>query len=193
LVTILAIAAKDFVDYWNHRAMHMKWLWPTHAAHHTDTHVNAFTAYRIHFLETLFMNLTYIVLLTWLQMPGAIPVVALLSLLHNQYVHLDLPFNHGPFKYLIASPVFHRWHHADVDEAYGKNLANMIPAYDVIFGTYYNPGPCTAPLGALKMGLADKNPFQIFIYPAIRWGELVRESLARRGRFAGGQRRRADR
>jgi len=95
------------------------------------------------------------------------------------YVHMNLPFNHGPFKYLIASPVYHRWHHADVPEAYGKNLANVIPLYDVMFGTYYEPGPCNEPMGALKTGVADKNPFAIYIYPFQEWARMIREKLAK--------------
>ncbi len=174
LVCIIGVMSKDFVDYWNHRLMHTKWAWPTHAAHHSDTHVNAFTAYRVHFLEAVLMSLSYILLLTWLQMPAAIPVVIMFSTLHNMYVHMDLPYTHGPAKYLVASPVFHRWHHADVPAAYGKNLANIMPLWDRIFGTYYYPGPCKAEMGALKTGVDDKNPFQIYVYPFLEWARLIR-------------------
>ena len=66
---IIGVAAKDFVDYWNHRLMHTKWGWPTHAAHHSDTHVNAFTANRIHFLEAMIMTTSYVLLMTWIQIP----------------------------------------------------------------------------------------------------------------------------
>ena len=177
LVCILGIISKDFADYWNHRLMHTKWGWPTHAAHHSDTHVNAFTAYRVHFLEALVMTSSYIVLLTWLQMPEAIPVALIFYSLHSKYVHMDLPFEHGPLKYLIASPVYHRWHHADVPEAYGKNLANVMPIWDRLFGTYYNPGRCDAPMGALKTGVPDKNVVRIFTYPFEEWARLIRSSL----------------
>lgn len=178
VICLVGMAAKDFVDYWNHRLMHTRWGWPTHAAHHSDTHVNAFTSYRVHILEAMLMSLGYIVVLTWMQMPSAIPFVVLFSALHNHYVHMDLPFKHGPFKYLLASPVFHRWHHADIPEAYGKNLANMMPIYDKLFGTYYEPdaSPSDAPMGALKSGLADKNPVLIYIYPFQEWARLIREA-----------------
>ena len=174
VVVLLGIAAKDFVDYWNHRLMHTKWVWPTHAAHHSDTHVNAFTTWRIHFLEALVMSGSYIVLLTWLQMPNAIPIVATFFVVHNIYVHMDLEIEHGPLKLLVASPIFHRWHHADVPEAYGKNLANVMPVWDYVFGTYYNPGPCRAPLGALSSGIEDKNPISIYVYPIFEWARLLR-------------------
>lgn len=179
IVCIVGIVAKDFVDYWTHRAMHNKWLWPTHAAHHSDTYVNALTTFRVHFLETILMSVSYIVTLTWLQIPQAIPFVAVLAAIHNMYVHMDLAFEHGPLKYLIASPAFHRWHHADVPEAHGKNLANHMPIYDLMFGTYYYPGRCTEPVGALKSGVEDKDPILIWTYPFRKWGKMLRRRLRR--------------
>ena len=169
----LVTVGRDFCDYIIHRAMHTKWGWPAHAAHHTDTHVNGFTTFRIHFFESMAMQITYLLVLTWMQLPQLIPILALLRLLHNFYVHLDLDWTHGRFKYLLASPVFHRWHHADLPEVQGKNLANMFPIFDVMFGTYYEAGPCRAPLGALSSGLSDKNPILIWIYPFQQWGQML--------------------
>ena len=185
LLCILGVVSKDFADYWNHRLMHTKWGWPTHAAHHSDTHVNAFTTFRVHILESILMSLSYVVLLTWLRIPEVIPFVAMFTHMHNLYVHMDLPYQHGPFKYLIASPAFHRWHHADVPEAHGKNLANTIPAWDALFGTYYFPGVCKEEMGATKSGVEDKNPFLIYIYPFQQWGRMLRR---RYKRWFGGKR-----
>lgn len=179
LTILIAIAAKDLIDYWNHRLMHTTWGWPTHAAHHSDTHVNAFTSYRVHFIEAVMMSVSYILLLTWLQMPEAIPFVVIFNSIHNKYVHMNLDWTHGPFRYLVASPAFHRWHHADVPEAYGKNLANVMPIYDLMFGTYYYPGPCREQMGALKTGVEDKNPIAIYTYPFREWARLIRERTGR--------------
>lgn len=176
---VIGVVVNDFVYYWSHRLMHTKWGWPTHAAHHSDTHVNAFTAYRIHFLEYITMVFSYYVLLTWMSMPEAIPLVILFTSLHSVYVHMDLPFTHGPLKYLIASPAYHRWHHADVPEAYGKNLANIVPLWDRLFGTVYTFDlvPHEVEMGARKTGVADKNPLQILAYPILEWSRLTRMAL----------------
>lgn len=179
VVCVIGIIAKDFADYWTHRAMHTKWGWATHAAHHSDTHVNAFTGLRVHFLESFLMTLGYVLLLTWLQIPQVIPIVALFYTVQGIYVHLDLDWDHGRFKYLFASPRYHRWHHADVPQAYGKNLASVIPLWDVLFGTYYNPGICREPMGALKTGVPDKNPILIYIHPFQEWGRLLSEVYAK--------------
>lgn len=175
-IAILGIILRDFTDYWTHRVMHTKWGWATHAAHHSDTHVNAFTSLRIHFLEVIVVTAGYVLLLTWLQMPHAIPFAILFHALHNVYVHLDVDIDHGPLKLLIASPAFHRWHHADVEEAHGKNLANVIPLWDKLFGTYYYPGHCREQMGALKSGVEDKDPVKILTYPFRYWAGLIRET-----------------
>jgi sterol desaturase/sphingolipid hydroxylase (fatty acid hydroxylase superfamily) len=175
---LVAVVVGDFCDYVTHRFMHTRWGWPCHAAHHTDTHVNAFTTFRVHAFESFVMTLSYLVVMTWMQLPHLYPVVLLALACHNMYVHMSLDWGHGPLKYVIASPRFHRWHHADVPQAHGKNLANVIPLYDLIFGTYYLPGPCREPLGAKSAGLSDRNPILIWVYPFQAWGALIWRALA---------------
>lgn len=179
LVCVIGLIAHDFAIFISHRIMHTKWGWATHAAHHSDTHVNAFTLYRVHFLEVMLMQLCTVVILTWMQMPDAIPIVVSFMVLHGMYVHMDLDFDHGPFKYVLTSPVFHRWHHADVPEAYGKNLANIVPVFDLMFGTFYDPGPCNEKMGALKSGVEDKNPISILTYPFREWARLIGAEYAK--------------
>src|SRR5262249_52829794 len=118
----IAVLAHDFANYWNHRLMHLPWLWPVHAIHHSDPDVNGATAYRIHILEKLVMWISYVLLLSWLGLPGnAIGIGAVFVVLHTIYIHINVDWGHGPFRLLLASPRFHRWHHADVPEAHGKN------------------------------------------------------------------------
>ena len=54
-------------------------------------------------------------------------------------VHANLNWTFGPFKYVFASPVFHRWHHTSQAEGMDKNFAPTIPLIDVVFGTFYMP------------------------------------------------------
>lgn len=176
---VVAILLKDLCDYLIHRAMHTRWLWPAHAAHHSDTYVNGFTTFRIHSFEAILMAMNYLILLTWLQLPELIPIITVLMTTHNIYVHLDLDWGHGPFRYLLASPRFHRWHHADLKEVEGKNLANIFPFYDLLFGTYYDNGVCREPMGARSTGLEDKNPILIWIYPFLAWGKMLRKRFRR--------------
>jgi sterol desaturase/sphingolipid hydroxylase (fatty acid hydroxylase superfamily) len=54
-------------------------------------------------------------------------------------VHANLNWTLGPFKYLIAGPVFHRWHHTTAERGGEKNFASTFPFIDLAFGTYYMP------------------------------------------------------
>ena len=178
LVMFIALAVKDFVDYWTHRVMHTKWLWPVHAVHHSDSHVNGFTAYRVHILETVVMKSSYIFLLTWMGLPKEhVAAIALFEALHSAYVHLEADIDHGPLNWLIASPRFHRWHHADNPVVFGKNLANHIPLYDLVFGTYYNPAACTDQMGALSSKIPDRNILSLAALPFTLWGQLIHRKM----------------
>lgn len=179
LLVLLIIVARDFMDYWNHRFMHTKWGWPIHAIHHSDSHVNGFTSFRVHFLEAVVMRGSYLVFLGWLGLPMEAAATAyVFLLLHNIYVHLEVDIDHGPLNYLITSPRFHRWHHADVKEAYGKNLANVIPLFDVLFGTYRVPGPCNEKMGALADNIPDKDAVKLILLPFVLWYRLLKRQPA---------------
>lgn len=179
VVAVVGIVAKDFADYWCHRALHTPLGWPIHAVHHSDSHVNGFTAFRVHLLEVVTMKIFYIVLLTWIGIPTQLIVAAyVVASLHTAYVHLEIDIDHGPLNWLIASPRFHRWHHADAPEAYGKNLANMIPLFDLMFGTYYRHDACAAPMGALRDGIPDTDPVKLVLLPFVLWARQVRTVAA---------------
>ncbi|WP_305984796.1 sterol desaturase family protein [Roseibium sp. MMSF_3544] len=159
----------DFADYWNHRILHHRWLWPIHAIHHSDPDLNVLTSYRIHFLELLVMTTSYILLLSWLGFPtDVMGYGAILLTLHNMYVHMNVDWSHGPFRYVLASPRMHQWHHADLPEAYGKNLANVFPVFDLLFGTYYVPGPCKEQFGVKDAPQNDV--VKLVLYPFAEWG-----------------------
>lgn len=178
LVAIVATVAYDFANYWNHRAMHSRWIWPIHAIHHSDPEVTPLTTLRVHVLEALFMRASYFVLLTWMGLPAAaIAAGLLLRVLHNQYVHINVDWNHGPLELFLASPRYHRWHHADHPAAHGKNLANLFPIFDVVFGTYYNPHPCRERVGA--EGVPENDVVRLLLFPFTAWAAMIGERARR--------------
>jgi len=62
-----------------------------------------------------------------------------LTIAHSAFVHANLDWTLGPFKYAIAGPVFHRWHHTSAGRGSEKNFAATFPILDVLFGTFYMP------------------------------------------------------
>jgi sterol desaturase/sphingolipid hydroxylase (fatty acid hydroxylase superfamily) len=175
---LVAVLVADFVDYWSHRIRHTSFLWPMHAVHHSDTQMDYLSWYRAHILEMVFIQGGYLILATWLgASPAAAAGVIIVRAFHQQYVHMNVDWQHGPIGLFIASPRFHRWHHADHPEAWNKNFSNIMPLWDRLFGTYYCPGKCDAPLGF--EGNPGENFAKLMIFPFREWTRMARSSLKR--------------
>ncbi len=71
--------------------------------------------------------------------PNVLLVVGPFTIAHSAFVHANLDWSLGPFKYVLASPVFHRWHHTAAERGGEKNFAATFPVIDLIFGTFYMP------------------------------------------------------
>ncbi len=137
---IALLAATDFAQYWLHRAFHGRRLWPYHAAHHSAADVNWTTTFRTHPVNYLALNASMGVLA---QLAGfseaSLLIAAPIFFFSGAWTHANLNWTFGPLKYVIASPVFHRWHHSVDAEMREKNFAPMFPVWDLIFGTFYMP------------------------------------------------------
>ncbi len=178
LPALVAVVVADFVDYWSHRLRHVSVLWPMHAVHHSDTQMHYLSWYRAHIIEMVFIQGGYVILATWLgASPAAVVGVVILRAFHQQYVHMNVDWTHGPIGLIIASPRFHRWHHADHPDAWNKNFSSVIPLWDRLFGTYYCPGKCEEPLGF--PGNPGENFVQLMIFPFREWGRMI-ATLVRR-------------
>ena len=140
----------DILQYWLHRAFHSRGLWPFHAVHHSARQVDWTTAYRVHPVNFVAYNTSVGVLI---QLMGFSPlvfvVIAPVNLVIGAMVHANLNWTFGPFKYVLASPVFHRWHHSLDPEVRDKNFAPTFPFLDLMFGTFHMPeGRLPATYGA---------------------------------------------
>jgi len=59
--------------------------------------------------------------------------------LEQSFIAIGVLLGSSWLKYIIASPQYHRWHHAEKEEAWDKNFASIFPFLDVLWGTYYYP------------------------------------------------------
>jgi sterol desaturase/sphingolipid hydroxylase (fatty acid hydroxylase superfamily) len=149
---ILILLILDLVNYGVHRLLHTKFFWGFHALHHSDEHLTWTTSYRIHLFELVLMKIFYIFAAGWLFMPVEVVAAAgVLRFWNGKLVHCQLPWTYGPFRKIIASPNYHRWHHSVRPEAFGKNLADMFPLWDILFKTHYDPGLCETETGVEDM------------------------------------------
>lgn len=169
----------DFVLYWVHRALHSRWLWPMHAVHHSDPDLHFLSWDRAHFTEQVFIQLSFFFALSWMGLTlNEVVFLALARNFHQYYVHSNIDWDHGRFNVLLASPQYHRWHHADDPAAYNKNYASSFPIWDKIFGTYYYPGSCTD----VSTGFPESpgnDLVELSLYPFKEWGRMIREYFAK--------------
>ena len=137
---LLFLAASDFLLYWIHRAFHRGALWKYHAVHHAAEELDWISAARFHpvnlFLGSVAVDVA--LLLAGIS-PNVMLWVGPFTTAHSAFVHANLKWTLGPFKYVLASPVFHRWHHTALDRGGNRNFAGTFPVLDLLFGTFYMP------------------------------------------------------
>jgi len=140
LQIFLSLFMMDFSTYWRHRLSH-RYLWPFHAFHHSAEEITWLTSIRLHPIDYFFAILFDTLILYLLGFsPTAIATATVIIQVYNFFTHLNLNFKFSkPLCYILASPHYHRWHHANEKAAYDKNFCAMFSLLDVIFGTYYNP------------------------------------------------------
>ena len=136
----LVLVVTDVVQYWLHRAFHAGALWPFHAIHHSATQVDWTTTYRVHPVNFILYNCCVAALVRALGFsPGTFVLIAPFNFVAGALVHANLDWTFGPFRYALASPVFHRWHHSSDPRVRDKNFAPTFPVLDLMFGTFHMP------------------------------------------------------
>ena len=136
----LVIVILDFVQYWLHRAFHGAALWPFHAVHHSARAVDWTTTWRVHPVNFAVYSAGAVALVRLLGFsPAAFVFIGPFNLVMGAMVHANLDWTFGPFRYVLASPVFHRWHHVRDPVVRDKNFSPSFPIFDVLFGTFYMP------------------------------------------------------
>jgi len=138
LQVIFYLGFTDLALYWIHRGFHEGFLWKYHAVHHASKDVEWISAARFHPLN---LALGTVAVDVGLLLAGVSPDIFIFmgpfSTITSMFVHANLDWTLGPFKYVFAGPVFHRWHHARGAE--GKNFAGTFPFIDLMFGTFHMP------------------------------------------------------
>lgn len=137
-VEILVIA--DFVDYWTHRWFHVSRAWRFHAIHHSPEQMTWLASARMHPVNDFVTRLCQVVpvVLLGLSIKAVLLVVPVL-VLFVIVLHSNLSWDYGPFRWVLVSPLYHRWHHTSDPEGLDKNFAGIFPLWDVLFGTVHFP------------------------------------------------------
>ncbi|HEV3373032.1 MAG TPA: sterol desaturase family protein [Xanthobacteraceae bacterium] len=134
------LVGSDVMNYWIHRGFHGRAMWRYHAVHHSSEDLDWVSAARFHPVNIFLGSVaTDVVLLLAGISPNVLVFLGPFTVAHSAFVHANLNWTLGPFRYVLAGPVFHRWHHTAAEEGGEKNFASTFPILDVLFGTFYMP------------------------------------------------------
>lgn len=135
------IVIADIGFYIAHRTFHaVPFLWRFHAVHHSIEEMDWLAAHRVHPVDqiaTMAASLLPVYALGF--EPLAIAVYAVIYHWQALLIHSNVKVNFGPLKWIVASPQFHHWHHANERQAWDKNFSGQLPVIDAVLGTLYLP------------------------------------------------------
>jgi len=170
----------EFAYYWFHRASHrVRWLWATHAVHHSATHFNLSAAIRLGWTGQLTGAFVFFLPLAWIGFsPVAIGAMLSAGLLYQFFLHTALPVRLGPLEWVLNTPAHHRVHHSCNEPCLDKNYGSVLIVFDRLFGTFAAP-PRDEPLRfGLKGRTASHNPLAIALG---EWRHLFADTARAKG------------
>ena len=157
----------DVMQYLIHRAFHGRTLWRWHAIHHMPTQLDWLSSARFHPVNILASTLMTGAIIAALGFtPAVFAALAVFNVLYSAMVHANLDWTFGPLRYVLASPVFHRWHHTSPQWGGNKNFAPTFAFLDVLGGTFYMPAGGRPE--AHGFGVSDPIPKNRFL-AQLRW------------------------
>lgn len=134
---LLAFICVDFMYYVFHRVIHSVALfWRFHRVHHSDSHFNLATSFRVSVVEHLGILLFFVpVLLLGFNPQSVFIAIYFLGLYqflcHSQYVRLPKIVS-----YVLVTPQTHRTHHDQIIAHQNSNFGGVLSVWDRLFGTF---------------------------------------------------------
>lgn len=150
----LILVIPEFFWYWTHRWMHEargrlgRRLWQVHLPHHMPQQLYVLMHVVAHPLNTLVVRLilTAPLFLLGFSAQAMFAASAIIGL-QGVVSHFNVDLRAGWLNYLLVGNELHRYHHS-ADMAEAKNFGNVVPLWDILFGTFvYRPGIAPRALG----------------------------------------------
>jgi len=160
IAIIVWLLLLDLSIFCAHIAMHkVPGLWRFHRLHHAATEFNIVTGTRVSLAEKFLTDIFILGVLTiifGIARPETLMWVLFVRKFVDIVQHSDLPWDYGPFGYVIASPRFHRMHHSRHTSDYDANYGDIFTIWDYLFRTVaprYREDPALA--DSCELGLHD--------------------------------------
>ena len=160
LVVLAAIAAWDFVYYWDHRFMHSsRYMWAVHVVHHSSEHYNLSTALRQPVAEALGTFLPFGALCLFGIRPSLVETARGVNLLYQYWIHTETIGRLGPGEVMLNTPSHHRVHHGSNKRYLDRNHGSILIVWDKLFGTFEPEGEPV--VYGLTKNIGTFNPLRI--------------------------------
>jgi len=132
----LLFVIENFLQYWAHRFMHTRLMWPLHAVHHAASEMTVLSTVRHHPLDGFMAGLPVAVLGAVMAFSAeAIFITEIITAILTVLLHSRLRMPAWVERYVIAGSRLHWVHHSADPDDHGKNLG-MFPLVDRLFGTF---------------------------------------------------------
>ena len=138
---VLAVLVLDLVRYGVHRVHHsVALLWRVHQVHHSDPEFDVSTGIRVHPIEVILTQGAYLAAVAVVAPPVvAVLIAELLSAFQSFFSHANVSLPQWvdkPLRGVFVTPNMHRIHHSEEMQEQFKNLGDIFPWWDQMFGTY---------------------------------------------------------
>ncbi|MBU6407802.1 MAG: sterol desaturase family protein [Alphaproteobacteria bacterium] len=175
-VWVVGFFAVEFCYYWFHRWSHLvRWLWASHAVHHSAQEMTLPAALRLGWTGALSGGWLVFAPLILVGFPPVM-IAALLTanLTYQFFLHTEAVGKLGPLEWILNTPSHHRAHHA-CNEAYlDRNFGGVLIVFDRMFGTFAEERAQEPLCYGLTTGFCARNPITIAFH---EWARLFAAML----------------
>ena len=156
---ILFLVGEDFITDWIHRLFHGVNLWKHHAVHHSSEELEWISAARFHPVNIFFGSvIADVALLLAGISPNVFVVLGPVTIAHSAFVHANLHWTLGPFKYVLAGPFFHRWHHTAAENAAAKRILPPLSPFWIFYSARSTCRPAGFPTSTASTTRSFRRP-----------------------------------
>jgi sterol desaturase/sphingolipid hydroxylase (fatty acid hydroxylase superfamily) len=179
---IVVLVFTDLLEYLFHRAQHtVSFLWKMHELHHSAEHFGVTLTYRNYWLEPVLKAMFMYPLVGILfKVPASVATaVGIVFMINHHVAHLNVRFAPRFLSRFVSHPQYHRMHHSRHERDYNRNFCDLLPLWDMLFGTRRELGPDEFVDVGLSSGIAPRSLLDAMLWPWRRTREQAFEGDAR--------------
>jgi sterol desaturase/sphingolipid hydroxylase (fatty acid hydroxylase superfamily) len=178
-IWVLGFFAVEFCYYWFHRWSHLvRWLWASHAVHHSAQEMTLPAAIRLGWTGALSGGwLVFVPLVLLGFSPVMIATLLAANLAYQFVLHTEAVGRLGPLEWVLNTPSHHRVHHACNAAYIDKNFGGVLIIFDRLFGTFAKEISDEPLRYGLATGFSSRNPVTIAIH---EWAALLKSARGAR-------------